>query len=420
MDFELQKPQMNQSQKLTMTYLMKRSFLILQMTNLELKEFLTLEIEKNPILDIKIKSDNYSYKKKENPSPFFIKHTPSLFEHLLRQAKEIFQDKKDLWIAENIIGNLDKKGYFTSDIDVFAKDLQVDNNKVLEILEIIKTFDPKAVAAKNLQERILLQIDNKNSVEYKIIKEHFQAVLKNKIEKIAKKIKIEAQIIQQLIEKTFKNINFDPTLNFLPKEPLDIHPDIIINKIGKKWIIEIEEDLPFFEINKSYINILENKKKRSSKKYLFGAKILMKNILIRRKTLQDICCYIIQKQASFILGKGLLNPLTIKEVASYLKLHTSTISRAILNKYIQCPLGLLPMKTFFSHSYKEKSNLKHFETVLKEILLEENKNKPLSDIELTNKLKQKGFLLHRRTICKYRKKLNIGTLRQRKKYFKNI
>lgn len=413
MDFELQKPTLNQSQKLTMTYLMKRSFQILEMTNSELKEFLYSEIEKNPILEIKLESSNY-YTKKENPSYYSLKHSPSLFEHLLIQAKESFSDESDLSIAENIIGNLDKKGYFSLDLEIFAKGINVDINKLFEILEIIKTFDPKGIAAKDLKERILIQIDDKNSIGYKIINENFDKILKNKIDLIAKNLKKEKQYIRGLIEKILKNTTFDPTLNF-SKEPIDIYPDVSIKKNGKNWIIDIDEDIPFFEINKSYIQLLENKIHGSSKKYIFSANLLMKNILVRRRTLQNICSYIIQKQSSFLSGKGFLNPLTIKEVATVLNLNTSTISRSIKNKYVQCPLGLVPIKTFFSNSHKEKENLKHFENVLREILTEENKTKPLTDIELTNKLKQKGFLLHRRTLCKYRKKLNIGTIHQRKK-----
>lgn len=419
MDFELQKPQMTQSQKLTMTYLMARSLKILRLTNLELKEYIDSETEKNPILEITTTFKNY-INKKEAPSLHSLKYFPTLFEYLSIQAKEHFQNKTDLFIAENIIGNLDNRGYFMLNMEAFAADLKIEKNKILEVLKIVKTFEPKGIAAASAQERILLQIENDKSIEYKIIKEYFPEILKNKIEKIGKKLNAEASNIQSILETIIKKTNFDPTVNFLPKEPIDVCPDVIINKIGKKWVVEIEEDLPFFKINQSYVNLLENKKTGSSKKYVLDARILMKNILVRRKALQDICSYIIQKQKSFILGKGCLNPLTIKEIADFLKLHASTVCRAVTNKYIQCPLGLIPIKTFFSNPSKTKQNLKHFESVLKEILSEENKSKPFSDIKLVGKLRQKGFNLHRRTICKYRKKLNVGTSRQRKKYVQTL
>jgi RNA polymerase sigma-54 factor len=413
MDFELQKPITEQSQKLTLTYLMKRSFSIMQMTNIELKEFLNSEIEKNPILEIKSES-NFTNK---NPLPLFsISYFPTLFEHLLMQAKQHFYEKNDLFIAENIIGNLDQKGYFSLELNDLAKDLQIDKNKILKILKIIKTFDPDGIAAKNLQERILMQL-NEYTLEHKVIKNYFDDILKNHIKKIADELKIAPQEILHRLESSLKKINLDPTSGFSSKEPLIINPDVIIKNYEKKWIVEIEENLPFFEINNSYIEILENQKKRSSNKYTFDAKILMKNILMRRKTLQKICFYIIQKQKSFILGKGSLNQLTIKEVAKFLNHHPSTISRAILNKYVQCPLGLLPMNTFFSFSHKKKNTLKHFKEILKDILLEEDRKKPFSDEEITNRLKLKGFLLNRRTICKYRKKLDVGTFWQRKKNF---
>lgn len=412
MDFELFN-HFQQSQKLKLTHLMKRSFLILQMTAVELKDFLISQIEKNPILEIKEKPIDYYYNKKNTTSFLSIEKQKSLFEHLMLQAKEVFSKNEDLFIAENIIGNLDKKGYFSIDIDTFATELNVKKDLVLDVLKIIQTFDPKGIASQSLKQRILSQI-NENSILYKIVNSNFNDFLHKNFNHIANDLNLDLQTLKNIVKEESKNIKIDPTSSFLPQEPLDIYPDVIITKVNKKWVIDIQDDLPYFQVNKAYVNILENNKEGSSKKYLFTANILMKNILTRRKTLLDISTYIIKKQSSFILQKGLLQPMTIKDVAKELKLNPSTISRALQNKYMQCPLGLLPLKTFFMLSHKEKQNLRHFDSVLKEILIKENKTKPLSDIELTKKLQEKGFSLNRRTVCKYRKKLNISSTHQRK------
>ncbi|NGX48632.1 MAG: RNA polymerase sigma-54 factor [Candidatus Anoxychlamydiales bacterium] len=410
----------SQIQKLQMTYLMKRAFLMLQMTNLELKNFLEMEIEKNPILEIK---PNYNYNSNqpndEKKTFSSIKYKPSLFEHLFTQAKEAFFLKKDLFIAENIIGNLDKRGYFSIDLEIFAKDLNISQENIFKVLKIIQTFDPKGIAAKNLKERFLIQIDNKKSLEYKIINDHFENILKNKISIIAKKIKKNVRDTQNIIEKIILRSNFDPTEKFSYDFPKDIRADISINKLGKNWVIEIDDDLPYFEINKNLVNLLEKDKKYSSKKYLFLAMILMKNIKMRRKTLYNISLYIIKKQRSYLLDQSDILPMSIKEVAASLNLHPSTISRSILNKYIKCPKGLLPIKSFFTQSLKSEKNPidpSKAKLLLIDLISNENKQKPLSDAKITQLMSEKGFSLHRRTIAKYRKILKIGSSSQRKRY----
>lgn len=404
-----------QKQQFSMSHLMKRTFLIMQMTNIELHEYLLTQIEKNPILEIKPRKTQSSTLQFDNLDPFDkVKYKPSLFEHLFNQAKEVFKSQKELFIAENIIGNLDKKGYFTQDIDLFSKDLNTSLEDVLKVLKTIQRFDPKGIAALNLHQRLLLQIENIDSLEYKLIKDHFADILKNKTSVIAKKLKKDPKIIQKILEKTISQLTFDPTINFLKEIPNQITPDIIIQKNSKNWTIEIEEDLPFFEINNSYVKILENEKTNSSKKYLFSAKLLMKNIIIRRKTLYQIAQYVIKKQRSYLIGKTPLNPMTVKEIATFLNLHPSTISRAISNKYMLTPIGLLPLASFFS--FRKEKLLTPVEKTIKELIESENKQQPLSDIELCKKLKEKGFDLKRRTITKYRKKMLIGPARLRKKH----
>lgn len=405
----------SQKQLFLMSHLMKRAFLILQMTNIELYDFLKTQIEKNPILKINYRKTN-SYTNQENAlDPFYkIKYKPSLFEHLYTQAKEIFKDQKDLFVAENIIGNLDKKGYFTQDIDLFSKDLNLAPIEIIKVLKIIQNFDPKGIGAINLQQRLLLQIENINSFEYKLIKNHFEDILKNKTNIIAKKLKKEPKFIQKILEKIITKITFDPTINFQKDFPNEILPDLVIQKSGKNWTIEIEENLPYFEINKSYVKLLENAKINSSKKYIFSANLLMTNIITRRKTLYQIAEYIIKKQTAYLSGKNELLPMTIKEIAHFLNLHPSTVSRAISNKYIQTPIGLLAIASFFS--FRKEKPLAPIEKAIEEIINLENKKKPLTDIEIFKKLKEKGFDIQRRTIAKYRKKLLFGPARLRKKY----
>ncbi|NGX63011.1 MAG: RNA polymerase sigma-54 factor [Candidatus Anoxychlamydiales bacterium] len=410
--------QTKQLQTLNMTYFMKRAFLILQMTNQELKNFVEMEIEKNPILEIADNKNSSTKISEEKKNEFFSAvYKPSLFEHLMVQAKQSFSTKKEIVIAENIIGNLDEKGYFTLDLDSLAKNLKTSNQLIFKVLNIVKTFDPKGIAAKNLKDRILSQIEDVKSLEYKIFQNYFDDILKNKIHKIAKKLNLSRKKTQKTIEKTISSSIFDVTTTFSKNISNHISADIIIKKTAKNWIIEIDEKLTNFNMNKDYVKIIESDNAKSSKHFIISAKILMKNIITRRKLLFDIAYFIIKNQQSFLLEKTSLNPLFIKDVASYLKVHPSTISRAIANKYIECPVGLLSIKSFFAASKNDKNiDFSKAKSILKQILDLENKQQPLSDQKLSVLMREKGYPLHRRTITKYRKKLKISSSRFRKKY----
>ncbi len=401
--------QLQQSQFLV--HLMQNTFKLLQMNILELKDYVFSEVEKNPLLETEYKY--FSFNRYTSYPIDYLESKKSLFHHLMTQAREFFK-QKDLNIAENIIGNLDENGFFTISIKEISKNLKIAENKVKDILNIIQTFDPIGIAAKNLQESLLLQIADKNSLSYLVIDKYFDKILQNKIPWIAKKLNIESKKLQLLLEKTLKKLDFSPGRSYSQDSYLtSITPDILIKKEGKNWIVEInEEDIPIFKINQKYKKI-----KNLPKKYLFSFKHLQKNILLRRKTLIDIAFYIIKKQRAFLMNKAPLKPMTVKEVAEKLNVHISTISRAISNKYVKCPNAIFAMKAFFTNplfNNETKSQANAIE-VLKQLIENEDKKKPLSDEALSRLMKKNGFNLQRRTIAKYRKKLLIGTSNLRKK-----
>jgi RNA polymerase sigma-54 factor len=434
-----------QENRLIMTHIMRRSLYILELPILELKPYIQIEIEKNPLLeiiekktDIKLKKEtledidfdklNLQNFEKSHLDYFFpkdpsyekkciIKEKKSFFDHLMLQAKDEF-NKENLKIAQEIIGNLDEKGYFTIPIEELSFILNTSKETIERVLEIIKTFDPQGVCAKNLQECLLLQA--KDPLVFNTLKNHFTELLKNQLSQISKKLKISPLALQHVL-KEISRMYFSPRSQFEDFDSSIIIPDIFLKKEGKNWIIEInEKDLPRFQINETYKKLLPTLKAIEEKNFikdnLTSANLLIKSLLKRRSTLKNIATYILKKQLSYF-KEDVLIPMSIKEVSQALNLHESTVARAISNKYIDCPKGLLPLKAFFSSSIKTQQGevcKSSAMSILKNLVTGEDKKKPFSDKELSQKMLNKGFFIKRRTITKYRRKMKIGSCYQRK------
>ncbi|MBI5346341.1 MAG: RNA polymerase factor sigma-54 [Chlamydiae bacterium] len=440
-----------------MARLMKRSLHILELPILELSSYLLEEIAQNPLLELVESSQtaaplpthkpqeidfsksslqnmeqshlNYFFPKDiyEPKKETTLKAKQSLFSYLLEQSREVLKNEEELAIAEEIIGNLDERGYFTISIEELSLSLNQEREKLEKTLKIIKTFEPKGIASQNLQECLLSQVEEA-SLSYKILKNHFSDLLKNKITLIQKKIKASSIELKKSL-KIISHLNFHPVNQFLPSPPqILITPDAVISEEGKNWIVDVKrDDLPSFRINQKYLDHFllstDLQEKQFFQEHLSSAKLLRKSVYKRNHTLKEICIYILKKQILFLKSKANLSPMSIKEVALVLNLHETTIARAVNNKFVECPRGILPLKSFFSQSIKNKEeNVSKTSAVdlLKKLIAEEDKKNPLSDLELCKKLRDQGFVIARRTVTKFRKKNFIGSRFQRRKIFVEI
>jgi RNA polymerase sigma-54 factor len=449
MTFSL-KPKQKQRRRLILNQALKKSFHILQLPVLELKRYLLNEIEKNPLLVLdqnnftpknliekplfskfdskdtfmsSLFNDNDPYFKKSEP-----KSKTTLFDHLSNQAKEVFSNKVDLSIAQNIIGSLEKNGFFTIDIDQFAASLQKTTFEISKVLKIIQTFDPPGIAANNLQSCLLIQLEQlnkKNTLSWKIINRFFHFLLSNKINLISKKLKVSQEEIMNSLNSDIANLNFVPTFEYLFDHNSIISPDVFVLKKDKKTIIKTNDyELPQIRFNSYYImSILSSKnseEKRFLKKYLSIGKSLIYYVNNRKRILRDVTKYLVYFQSDFIFSNGELKPLTLKEMSEKLNITLSTLTRAISSKYIECPRGLFSYRSFFFRpinlkSHKKITNISIIKKIQTIINLEDKKF-PLSDEKISQKLQIDGFCCSRRTITKYRKKLSIEKSSIRKKF----
>jgi RNA polymerase sigma-54 factor len=416
-----------QKQKLILTQKMRQAFHVLALPILELKEYVNEEIEQNPLYE---KKDSFNekflsfneYHSRNNEEIFNkIAQKKSLFDHLMFQAREIFNTKEELLIAEVIFSNLNPKGFLELPISELGESLKIKEGKILSVLEKVQTFEPQGICARNLQECFLIQLKEKSkekSLAYELINNHFQDFLNNRKNLLLKNLKISKEALQ-IIFDDIKSLKINPSSDFYDEKAPLLIPDIRIKFEKFKWKVLInEKEIPDFSINEKISNIcIQREEKKFAQSNILKGKWLKDAIENRRKILGRITFFLIKKQKEFFLGIGGLRPLNLKSVANELNMHVSSISRAVANKYIECPVGIFPLKYFFSYSINSTdiSNKTGID-FLKKIIEEEDKGRPLSDDALCRELANRGINIARRTISKYRRKLVIASAKDRKKY----
>lgn len=353
---------------------------------------------------------------------------PTLFEHLMTQAAEVFEGE-ELKIAETVIGNLDEKGFLSGSLQEIAQLNQWKEEILISVLKIIQTFDPAGVGAANLQEALLLQLirlGQENTLAYRILKDHYQDLLHNRLPDIQKKLKCPLPEINNTIEKWIAKLDLHPGTQF-SKEPVQlISPDLVVEQEGDKLKIVMHEDsIPNLRINRKYLRMLKDQElnpetKEFIQQKILSAKWLMRNVFERNSTLEKIGQAITEKQREFFVDpEGKLIPMTMKEMAEELDLHESTIARAVANKYLHSERGLFPIRYFFTNALacrQGKISTQTVRDVLLQLIKNENKRKPLSDEALANEIKKSGIDCARRTVAKYRSELKIGNAHQRKEH----
>ena len=369
----------------------------------------------------------------------------SFQEYLISQiGMHMFNDKQYI-IAATIIGNLDESGYLCREIPALSDDLafnqaiEATEAEILEVLKAVQTFDPPGIAARNLQECLLIQLEHKADRTYAtelaaiIIKFYFDEFSKKHYDKILQKGNISEEELREAIAE-IQNLNPKPgnTIAEVSRDSHYIIPDFIItNTEGTLELTLNSRNTPELSLNRDYISMLHeyggSKRKTAEKDALVfirqkldAARGFIDAIKQRQETLYTTMHAIMEYQREYFLtgDDTKLRPMILKDIANIVSLDISTISRVANSKYVQTPFGTLLLKSFFSESMLntegEEISTREIKRILSDIIGVENKSKPLTDDELVDLLKEKGYNIARRTIAKYRKQLNIPVARLRK------
>ena len=293
------------------------------------------------------------------------------------------------------------------------------------MLFLVQKLNPPGIGARNLQECLILQLPSEKYKNHrKILFDYFDDFVNHKYEKIIDALAIKNEELEKIIND-IKKLNPYPGEGKLKGRNDLVVPDLIVTFENNKWKILVNDSwVSSISLNTKYLETMKNKNSsKETKKYL-GQKLdsatwLIKAIEQRNSTLTRVMEEIINKQSEFFDGDiTSLRPMKLKDVASNLNMDISTISRSTRNKYVDTPYGIFELKSFFSGKYDspngEEISINLVKNLLKQLIHNEVKQKPLTDTDLAIKLKEKGYPIARRTVSKYREELKFPVARLRR------
>ena len=458
------------TQKLVMTAMLQQAIKLLPLSRLELIQKVHQEILENPLLeeiaaqemsDTALTTEELSQEAPEeseeptvdweaylqdfNSSPDYIasagrevpsleatlKSETSLAEHLLWQLSLSIHDELEKQIGTYLIGNIDDDGYLQCQMEEVATVFGVKEAQVRAALDVIQSFDPPGVGARDLQECLLLQLHHlemDDSLACKIVQQYLSQLDERYFQKIARALGVAIKDIIIAVE-LIRTLDPKPGSRFNSPRVEYIVPDIVVVKVDDDYQVALNEDgMPRLRINALYHNILRQNDGMQSdtREYLeekFRSAVwLMKSVEQRRQTLLRVTKSLCKFQREF-LDKGLayLKPLVLKDVADDIGMHESTVSRVTTNKYVYTPQGVFELKFFF-HSGLESiegdaMSSVSVKDIIRKAVAAEDARKPLTDQQLMMILEDKGVKIARRTIAKYRQELRIPPASRRKRLF---
>ena len=359
----------------------------------------------------------------------------SLTKYLMWQMKLSSFTEDEIRVCTQIVGNLDQNGYLCASVPEICQLENVSEEFVEAVLKKVQEFDPPGIAARNLQECLLIQarmLGIKNKIIEVIIKDYLKDLeLKNYVH-IAHKLKVPLRDVEIAV-LLISRMNPKPGSMYSEDKIQPIIPDVYIVKAGDEYKIILNDDgLPRLRISNFYREIMAgltdhgHGEEESGKKYIKdkvqSATWLIKSIQQRQNTIYKVAESIVKFQRDFFdRGIDFLKPLVLRDIASDIEMHESTISRVVSNKYVHSLQGIFEMKYFFGSSIKRTAEgtiaSKSVKEEIKQIISGEKPKKPYSDCEIVDLLKVKGINIARRTVAKYREMMGVLPSSKRKKYF---
>ena len=466
-----------QVQRLMLTQKMQQAIHILQLSNIELDQYLQEQIEQNPVLDQTSKEQTVQLEEPSHDAPATpssdgapiddssfnlddfvsqwtdfrregqdMSRNPDMAEkreyyqnsvtkeesftsRLLTQLRMAAPDEKAYLVGELIVREIDAKGYFTGSLAEIAQETGVTVEYAEGVLKLVQQFEPTGVGARDIIECLLLQINIEFPKEHQLrtlVADHLEDLERRQIPKIAKAMGVSAERVEEL-KDLLATLNPWPGHEYSCEATQYVTPDVIVEKIDVEFVVYLSDDtVPNLRINNQYRSMMTNgRMSRDEKQYvrdkLESAKWLIRNIEQRQQTILRIARSIVEVQSDFLeKGVEFIKPLTLQEIADKVGVHEATVSRATRGKYMQTPQGLFEMKYFFSPGLRKDSggeqSSKSVQSIIKKIIEDEDRTKPLSDQKIADLLKTQGLNIARRTVTKYREAMGILSTTLRRSY----
>jgi RNA polymerase sigma-54 factor len=371
-----------------------------------------------------------------------------LSDHLRDQVSLLDLNPRQMYLADEFIGNINEDGYLACGLDKILEGVNESVQKAAEeterdladvplytmqetedMLAVIQSLDPPGVGARDLRECLMLQLREaglEHSVPFRLVRDCFDELIAHRWSEISKRFGISPVDVQKAADEIAK---LDPKPGLVYSDASDnyIIPDLIVDKIDGKYHVFLNDaNLPRLKLSKAYQEIARDKKKFDGENKEFisnklnSANWMIQAIEQRRQTMLKVMNYIVERQREFFeKGVQFLKPLTLREVAEVINMHESTVSRVTNEKFVQTPRGVLPLKFFFSSGLSttagEDVSARGIKAQIQKLVSEENPKHPLTDQAIVNILKESGVQIARRTVAKYRDQLGVLSARMRKR-----
>lgn len=408
-------------------------------TDINIDEYLS----DDEVPSYKLQSNNYSSDDDDKQIPYAA--GTSFNQHLKTQLTTFRLSEQERQIAEFLVGSIDESGYIRRAIEdivddlAFTANIYTEDSQVIKMLDIVHQLDPAGVGARNLEECLLIQLKRKSKSESRllaaqILESSFDHFVKKHYKKLLQKFNINEEQLKGAIQEIEK-LNPKPGGSYASSNKIveQIVPDFTIRIIDGELDLTLNaRNAPELHVSAEYNNMLQgyavSKDKSKSQKdavlfikqKLDAAKWFIEAIKQRQQTLLLTMSAIMHHQQEYFLtgDERKLKPMILKDIADKINMDVSTVSRVANSKYVDTPYGTKLIKDFFSEAMKneqgEDVSTREIKKILQNVIKEENKKKPLTDDKLSGLLKEKGYLIARRTVAKYREQLNIPVARLRK------
>ena len=440
------KQTLSQRQSLSPQQVLQASILQLNVANLEQK--ILDELESNPVLEqdesqeeevadtepaeVDYEEDPDEYEPaniydnvRSNDRDTPLAEQVDFVEGLVRQLDSFTLSDWERGIAEELLWNLDENGYLTVDLVLIADRYDRTTEEVNDVLEKVQQLDPPGIAARNLQDCLLIQMKGREqTLAYQVVLNYFGDFANHRYKSIQKNMDISKDTLKEIIEE-ITHLNPRPGEGKIGSGTETVIPDLLAVQREGNWVVIVNDSwIPGLNLSNEYVTLLNQKDiARETQKYLKekfdSANWFIQAIKQRQHTLTAVMETIIEKQPEFFDGKiDSLVPMKLQDIASEINMDISTISRSTRGKYVDTPYGIYELKSFFTDGYalddgKEVST-KIIKDLLKKLIQNEKKDLPLTDTDLAGKLKAGGFPVARRTVAKYREQLNFPVARLRR------
>lgn len=436
----------SQSQQMTLTPKMVEELKVLQMTNVELLQYIEAQLNENPLLEteddvpadyeleetevseVDLDVSDYEGQVQKKDFTEYSSKALTLRQHLVLQVRELRIDYSIRKVIFYLIETINDEGYLDTSITDASHILSVTTDKIRKALKILQKLEPAGVGARNLKECILLQLRRRgqlNDTIKVVVMDFLEMLAEKKFKTISQKLGLSLEQVEDIQQK-IKSTDPKPGLKYTENPPADyIQPELVAKLIDGKFIVLFNNDSDLnLKVSDYYKRLIKNEESSNETKKYIKSRIskameIINAIEQRKRTVLNVASSIIEYQEDFLRkGHMFLKPLTLKMVADKVGLHESTISRTVNKKYIDTPRGVFELKYFFSaqlDSQNERGiSANGVKKIIYDMIKNEDKSNPLSDEQMKKSLIEQGISIARRTIAKYRGELGILPASQRK------